>query len=37
MASILYGGGLRLNECLNLGVTDIDFGLNEIIVSWRQG
>jgi integron integrase len=32
MASILYGGGLRLTECLNLRVKDIDFSLNEIIV-----
>jgi integron integrase len=32
MASILYGGGLRLNECLNLRSKDIDFSLNEIIV-----
>lgn len=32
MASILYGSGLRLKECLNLRVKDIDFGLNEIII-----
>jgi len=32
MASILYGSGLRLSECLNLRIKDIDFGLNEIIV-----
>lgn len=32
MASILYGGGLRLMECLNLRVKDIDFGLSEILV-----
>ena len=37
MASILYGGGLRLSECLNLRVTDIDFGLNEIIVRGGKG
>ena len=37
MASISYGGGLRLSECLNLRVTDIDFGLNEIIVRGGKG
>ncbi len=37
MASILYGGGLRLSECLNLRVADIDFGLNEIIVRGGKG
>ena len=37
MASILYGGGLRLSECLNLRVKDIDFGLNEIIIRGGKG
>ena len=37
MASILYGCGLRLTECLNLRVKDIDFGLNEIIVRGGKG
>ena len=37
MASILYGGGLRLSECLNLRVKDIDFSLNEIIVRGGKG
>ena len=37
MASLLYGGGLRLSECLNLRVKDIDFGLNEIIVRGGKG
>ena len=35
MASILYGSGLRLSECLNLRVKDIDFSLNEIVI--RRG
>ncbi|MDZ4348065.1 MAG: integron integrase [Xanthomonadaceae bacterium] len=35
MASLLYGGGLRLLECLRLRVQDIDFGRREITV--RQG
>ncbi len=37
MASILYGGGLRLSECLNLRVKDIDFSLNEIIIRGGKG
>lgn len=37
MASLLYGGGLRLSECLNLRVKDIDFGLKEIIVRGGKG
>jgi integron integrase len=32
MAALLYGCGLRLNECLGLRVKDIDFDLNEIMV-----
>jgi integron integrase len=35
MASLLYGCGLRLSECLDLRVQDIDFELGEITV--RQG
>lgn len=37
MASLLYGGGLRLRECLCLRVKDIDFNLNEIIVRRGKG
>jgi hypothetical protein len=35
MASLLYGAGLRLLECLRLRAKDIDFGTNQIVV--RQG
>jgi integron integrase len=35
IASLLYGTGLRLLECLRLRVKDIDFGRSEITV--RQG
>lgn len=37
MASILYGCGLRLTECLNIRVKDIDFSLKEIIVRGGKG
>jgi len=37
MASLLYGSGLRLSECLNLRLKDIDFGLNELIIRGGKG
>jgi integron integrase len=37
MASLLYGSGLRLSECLGLRVMDIDFELHEIIVRGAKG
>ena len=37
MASLLYGSGLRLNECLKLRIKDVDFDLNEIIVRNDKG
>ncbi len=37
MAKILYGGGLRLMECLRLRIKDIDFGLGQIIVRDGKG
>ncbi|WP_281187145.1 integron integrase [Aquimonas voraii] len=35
MASLLYGGGLRLMECVRLRVKDVDFERRELLV--RQG
>src|SRR5712691_1153535 len=32
MASLLYGAGLRLRECLRLRVKDVDFGYRQLIV-----
>lgn len=37
MASILYGSGLRLNECLTMRVQDIDFERREITVFNGKG
>ena len=37
MASLLYGSGLRLTECLRLRIKDIDFNLNEIFVRAGKG
>ena len=35
MASLLYGAGLRLRECLTLRVKDVDFDYGQLII--RQG
>lgn len=37
MACLMYGGGLRVMECLRLRVKDIDFGLNQIVVRDGKG
>ena len=37
MASLMYGAGLRLMECLRLRVQDIDFALNEILIRDGKG
>jgi integron integrase len=37
MASVMYGSGLRLMECLRLRVQDIDFARNEIMVRDGKG
>lgn len=37
MASLLYGSGLRLNECLRLRVKDIDFSYRQITVRDAKG
>lgn len=37
MASLLYGAGLRLRECLKLRVKDVDFEYRRIIVRDGKG
>ena len=37
MASLLYGSGLRLHECISLPVKDIDFGYSTITVREAKG
>jgi integron integrase len=37
MATLLYGGGLRVMECCRLRVKDIDFSKNEILVRAGKG
>ncbi len=37
MAMVMYGGGLRLMECLRLRVQDIDFSRNEITIRDGKG
>ncbi len=37
MANLLYGSGLRLNECLQLRVKDIDFIYNQVTVRDSKG
>lgn len=37
VVQVLYGGGLRLMECLRLRVKDIDFELNQIVIHDGKG
>jgi len=37
MASLLYGSGMRLMECVRLRVKDVDFELNQICVRDGKG
>lgn len=37
MAALIYGTGLRVNECVRLRIKDIDFGLSRITVRAGEG
>ncbi len=37
MATLLYGAGLRLSECLALRVKDLEFGNYQVIVRGGKG
>ena len=37
MAALLYGSGLRLTECLELRIKDVDFSGNQIVVRGGKG
>ena len=37
MSQILYGGGLRLTECISLRIKDIDFANNVLIIRAGKG
>ncbi len=37
IVSLLYGGGLRLNECLKLRIKDVDFGYKSLIIRDSKG
>jgi integrase len=37
MVALLYGAGLRLRECLELRVKDVDFGQNQVVVRRGKG
>jgi integron integrase len=37
MTQLLYGGGLRLNECLQLRVKDIDFEYRQLVIRDPKG
>ena len=37
MASLLYGSGLQLTECIRLRVKDVDFAYNHIVVRDGKG
>jgi integron integrase len=37
MGSLLYGAGLRLNECLRLRIKDVDFAYKQLIIRDAKG
>ena len=37
MAKLMYGGGLRISECLRLRIKDIDFGMQTLVIRDGKG
>ena len=37
MASLMYGSGLRLRECVSIRVKDVDFGFQQVVVRNGKG
>ncbi|MFA8343472.1 MAG: integron integrase [Rhodothermaceae bacterium] len=37
IASLLYGAGLRLSECISLRIKDIDFSMSQIVIRNAKG
>ena len=37
VVALLYGAGLRLQECLELRAKDLDFDQHQIVVRWGKG
>ena len=37
IAQMMYGAGLRINECLRLRIKDIDFGMNHVVLRDTKG
>jgi integrase len=37
MAGLLYGGGLRLMECVTLRILDVDFDYNQLLIRNAKG
>ena len=37
IAQLLYGSGMRINECVRLRIKDVDFGMNHIVLRDTKG
>ena len=35
--ALLYGAGLRLSECLDLRIKDVDFGRGQLVIRRGKG
>jgi site-specific recombinase XerD len=37
MLQLLYGSGLRLHECMELRIKDIDFAQSQMVIRYGKG